>query len=419
MTAAILYGLMALGITVALVFVLPPLFRTPREHHSERRALNIAVLRDQLKDLQTERDNGALTQEQFEQAKLELEDRLTEDALSETADTTGATVAVSHGGRWVAWVVAVLVPVLAGGIYIWRGTPDAAINPPSAQSTNDPHGGAMGMAKVEAELARIKEAAEANPTDGKAWFKLGLANMAMERFPAALEALKKASEIAPDDAAVWAHYGEAVALAGNRDMEGEPIRLVRKALSINPTQNKALELAGIYAYQHEAWAEAIKNWQLLLENMPPQMRQSEYGNSIAEAVNDARSKAGMPAAAPKNQSAAGGGSSISGRLELAAALKGKVSPDDTVFLFARVGESGPPLAVMRVKVGALPMDFVLDESMAMSPEMSLAGKTEVVVTARISKSGQNKPMPGDLEGRLANAKVGAKGVRLVIDHIRP
>ncbi len=421
-------GIAVLAVEAALAWVLPSLLRTPKSHASERRDLNIAVYRDQLKDLESERDNGALSAEQFEQSKLELEDRLSEDALRDTTDSASG----DRGGRWVGWTVAGMLPVLAVAIYVWRGAPDVLIQPAlaSAPVAQDPHAGsgdmAANMAQIEAELEKLKKAAEAAPKDGSAWLKWGMANLAMERFPVAVGALKKAAELMPKESTVWAHYAEAVALAGDRNLEGEPIRILRHALELNPLDPKALELAGIHAYQQENWAQAAYYWKGLLKQMSEEEKQSPYGQNIAGAEREARGKAEAGLAGltpgketPKAKTKAATGPSIEGRVELAAALKDKARPEDTIFLFARAGENGPPLAVMKARVSALPLNFVLDDSMAMTPDMALSKVPEVVLTARISKSGQPKPAAGDLEGKLLAVKVGAKGVKLVIDRVHP
>lgn len=427
----IFVGIAVVAIGIALVWVLPPLLRTPKSHASERRAMNIAVYRDQLKELEAERANGALSDEQFEQSKLELEDRLSEDALQDAAVAT----AVDRGGRWVGWTVAGALPVLALTIYVLRGTPEILIQPAlaSAPAQQGPHAGggdmAANMAQIEAELGKLQKAAEADPKNGSAWLKWGMANLAMERFPVAVVALKKATELLPNEAAVWAYYAEAIALAANRNLEGEPIRLLRHALELNPREPKALELAGIHAYQNKNWAQAAYYWRSLVKQMSDEEKQSAYGQNIIEAERDARGKAEAGLAAltqpgnepvkPKAKTKAAAGPRIEGRVELAAALKDKVHPEDTIFLFARAGESGPPLAVMKARASALPLDFVLDDSMAMTPDMALSKVPEVVLVARVSKSGQPKSAAGDLEGKLSAVKVGAKGIKLVIDRVHP
>ena len=103
-----------------------------------------------------------------------------------------------------------------------------------------------------------------------------------------------------------------------------------------------------------------------------------------------------------------------------AALKAKAAPDDVVYVFARALQ-GPrmPLAVVRAKVSDLPMDFALDDSMAMSPELKLSSATELRIEARVSRSGDAIAKPGDLTGELSPVRPGAKGLQLSIDRVVP
>jgi cytochrome c-type biogenesis protein CcmH len=112
---------------------------------------------------------------------------------------------------------------------------------------------------------------------------------------------------------------------------------------------------------------------------------------------------------------AAGQEAITGRLTLKAELKGKVGPDDTVFIFARAPTgSKMPLAILRKKVSDLPLDFKLDDSLAMSPASRLSSAQQVVVGARISKSGNAMPSPGDLQVLSAPMALGARDVRIEI-----
>jgi cytochrome c-type biogenesis protein CcmH len=111
---------------------------------------------------------------------------------------------------------------------------------------------------------------------------------------------------------------------------------------------------------------------------------------------------------------------VSGRIELVGALQAQAKPDDVVFVFAR-GAQGPgmPLAVMRSRVRDLPLSFTLDDSMAMPGGPRLSTAREVVVGARISKSGQATPSPGDFEGFSAPVAVGSRNVNVIISAVRP
>jgi cytochrome c-type biogenesis protein CcmH len=88
------------------------------------------------------------------------------------------------------------------------------------------------------------------------------------------------------------------------------------------------------------------------------------------------------------------------------------------FLFCCAGTVPPmPLAVVRASAGELPRDFRLDDSMAMTPAARLSRANAVIVEARISKSGSATPAPGDLQGKSATVKPGARDVSIAIDDI--
>jgi cytochrome c-type biogenesis protein CcmH len=73
-----------------------------------------------------------------------------------------------------------------------------------------------------------------------------------------------------------------------------------------------------------------------------------------------------------------------------------------------------PLAILRRQARELPVAFRLDDTMAMTPEMTLSKFPQVVIGARISKSGSATPQAGDFEGISAPVSSGATGVTVTI-----
>lgn len=148
--------------------------------------------------------------------------------------------------------------------------------------------------------------------------------------------------------------------------------------------------------------------------------------SAVDGVPVLRGTAGAPAtaaavivdAAASGSSAQPGhpvGSSISGTVALAPSLAQQARPADTVFIFARAVEGPPmPLAVIRKQVKDLPLQFSFDDSMAMWPDAKVSAFPRVVVTARVSRSGEGQARPGDLEGHSPPVAVGATGLQIAI-----
>jgi cytochrome c-type biogenesis protein CcmH len=139
---------------------------------------------------------------------------------------------------------------------------------------------------------------------------------------------------------------------------------------------------------------------------------------VQASIAEARALAGNPGGKTQvaKRAQAQGGGRVSGVVKLAPELAGKVSPGDTVFIFARAAE-GPrmPLAILRKRGSDLPAEFTLDDSMAMAPQMKLSAFPRVIIGARISRSANANPQAGDLQGLSAAVKVGAKSVSVLID----
>jgi len=409
-------------VAVALAFVLPPLLRRKEVAiKAARRDINIAVYRDQLQELEADRARGQFSDAQFQAAKIELEGRLAEDALAQ-ADSTMSPVA----SRRLGFTLAAVLPIAAFGLYFWLGNPmslvaiaEAQANAPDRTVANAP--GGHDFAKMVKQLEAKVQAA---PQDGQSWTMLAKSYAAMERWPEAAKAFATASKLLPQDPSIMTSYAEAVAIVNNRVLKGQPMELVYKALEINPNDAKGLELAAINAFQDKNYSQAAFYFKHLLKQLPPE---SPYAQDIQSALNEAKKLAESPTAKLDNLSepaaaekpeAAVSGASIKGKLDIAGALKAKANSNDVVFLFARGGEGGPPVAAIRSTVGQLPLEFDLSDAMAMNPDNKLSNFKEVTLAARVAKSGQPMGAAGDFEGSLAKVKVGANGVKLTIDKVR-
>jgi cytochrome c-type biogenesis protein CcmH len=408
----IFWGIAAVFVIVALALVLPPLMRRkPAPVKVGRRSINIAVYRDQMKEMEVDRTNGLITDEQFANASSELEARLAQDAV-ETLDGQ----LTSKSNKTLGIVLAVLIPVAAVGLYRQIGTPQAVM--PQSMMAGQTAGTSP---DIQAMLKSAEDKVKANPDDAQTWTMLARAYSVLEKWPDAIRAFENLVRLTPNDASVWSHYGEALALSENRNLEGKPMEMVRKALELDPKEIKALELSGIYAYQHKDYAGAVKNWQQVVELSPPG---EEYTKDMQGALDKAKEMAGEGSSKPaldnlSGFSGAASGKDLTGTVSISAKLKNTIASNDAVFVFARAsGTGGQPLAVIRLDASTLPAAFKLDDSQAMAPGSALSTQKSVDLVARISKSGNAAPSPGDLEGSLKAVKVGTSGINLVIDHVR-
>jgi cytochrome c-type biogenesis protein CcmH len=395
----------ALVAAAALAIVLRPL-RGAKDRSASREALNAAVYRDQLRELDGDLRAGKIAQQDYERSRGEIERRLLDDVQPQrvTPPPHQATEAIFRGRAPLYAVLA--LPLLALGVYLAIGNP-RALNPAVREN-------GMGMQQVEAMVQRLADRLQKEPEDVEGWKMLGKSYTVMGRYAEAANAYSKAAMRAPRDAQVLADLADALAMARGQSMKGEPEELVLRALQIEPNNLKALALAGTAAFERRDFRGAAGLWERML---PLVEADSEDARTIQSNIDEARAAAGTskpPLAGAKPPVSA----SLKGTVKLSPDLASKVSPADTLFVYARAVEGPPmPLAILRRRASDLPLSFSLDDSMAMSPATRLSAFPKVVVTARISKSGSATPQPGDLQGASGTVASSAGGVRVTIDKV--
>ncbi len=402
--------LCALLVLLAVAFVALPLLRASRiDTGPARAALNAEVYRDHLLELDRELADGVLSTEQHAIARAELDRR----ALAEAAVPAGLTPAGSaptvRRGRWLASGTLALVPVLAITGYLALGNP-AALNPPDQQF----------LQMVDALAEKMKS----NPDDAQGWVMLARAYQITGRMPESIAAFEKASALRPDDANLLAGHADALAMVQG-SLSGKPFELIVKALKLDPKNQTALALAATAAMENGQFAESIALWRRLAAVVEPGSADRTAVDQAIEQVRQVALAKGVALAdAPPVAAAAGStqakgpaaaGASISGEVTLAPELMRQAKPDEAVFIFARAVDGPPlPLAVVRATVKDLPIRFTLDDSTSMAPTAKLSMHKQVVVSARVSRSGQAMPQPGDLVGTVQPVAVGATGVQVRI-----
>jgi cytochrome c-type biogenesis protein CcmH len=400
------FAVAAAMLAVAVAWVLVPLLARRTAASPAPEAANLAVLRDQLVELEADLGRGTLTQERYEQAKLEIERRVLDEVQPAAPAAAAAPPAAS---TWTAAILAAVIPLAAITLYVTVGTPGALFaNAPGAPQHD------VTPEQIEAMVAKLAAHVEKNPNDAQGWRLLARSYYVMGRYPEAVRAYEAASALVPRDADLLADYADALGMTQGRNLQGKPLELVQRALETDPEHWKALALAGTAAFDRGDYGDAIAYWERLRRVVPAD---SEIGRATEASIAEARELAGAkPAAARDAPKTAAASPKVGGRVSIAPALAARTEPDDTVFIFARAASGPPmPLAVLRKQVKDLPVAFTLDDSMAMAPNLKLSGFAEVVIGARVSRAGNATPQSGDLQGFSKPVRVGATGVSVVID----
>ena len=433
--------------TALLLFVLGfltvPLLRRGGQGHvaPDLETAQVAVRRDQLREIERERAAGTLTETQFAVARGHIEAQLGEELAATPPAQVAAGRVVDPRRGWrdpIGLVVAATAAVVIAGawaLYAQLGAPQAIVNDAGkaagatiagAARTTTTDGAPLPSMEVLAQRLALKMRTQ-TPDDGEGWALLARSYVEIKQYREAADAFAEATKRIPNDATLLADYADALGMAKGKTLRGEPAALVQRALKADPNHPKALALAASAAFDDKQYRDAIAYWERLRALLAPtsdDARGIEANVAEARALLDGRS---VPLAAPGDAStgvlpvatpAAPGGSVISGTVRVAPELTAKVASGDTLFVYAKA-VTGPqmPLAIVRANTPGFPFAFRLDESQAMLPELGLSRVSEVALTARVSHRGTATPQPGDLQGTVQPVKVGSSGIEVTIDQV--
>jgi len=396
----------ALMLAIALALVLRPLLM----RHTPDDPAGLA--RRRMRVLSEAQAAGVLSDTEFAAKRAELGDQL--------LTAVNAAPARSRTNFFAAAAVALLLPALAIVLYRVVGNPtalDPAALAAAPAAAPDEHGQDMDQA-IGKLAAKLKQ----NPDDAEGWALLGRAYLETQRFAEARDALKHAHDLAADDADVGVAYAEALTLASeSHQFDGQARTLIEAALKADPKNQRGIWLLGIADYQAGKFDAAIADWNRLLAQLPKESTVAEsIRNQIAraEAARDGKplppetaaaestagDAAGQPAATPPpvataaTAGAAADGPHLTVKVTLDPNLTTKVSPADTVFVYAKAASGPPmPLAIQRLHADQLPATVVLTDGMGMLPSMKLSQFPQIIIGARISKSGNAIAQSGDLQ----------------------
>jgi len=374
----ITFWIIAAGlIAAALAILLPPLIRPQTMSGGDRTAANVELYQQRLRELEADKSAGLIDDASFAASKQELDRNLLADTESRDQPI------VSKPGRAPVLAAAILIPVLSVALYLTTGRIDVLSTPNPGTATNPD------MHAIEQMVNKLATRLQSNPDDSEGWVMLGRSYTALNRYNDAERAYARAYTLIGDHPDFLADYAEIMAMNANNQLQGPPTRLLQLALKKDPRHIKALWLSGHAEVQLGNNKKAVEYWKKLLKVLPSN---DEAVATVQQYIAQVEGTATTPAPVSAQ-------TRISVTVRLASTLSSKAKPDDTVFIFARAA-SGPrmPLAIVRKQVRDLPVTVVLDDSMAMTPTMTLSSFDQVVIGARISRTGNALAQSGDLEG---------------------
>lgn len=357
--------------------------------------------------------SGVGTAESMESVVARLEARVTREGgkredwllLAQSYDFLGRTAEAQHAREQAA----------AAGDATTTAAPSTAVTDAAApaQASND------AAPPVAAEVAIFEKRVRAKPRDADAWQMLSAIYRREHDYAHARDAFAHLVQLKTMSADSWADYADVLASLNSGSLRGAPAQAIDNSLRLDAAQPKALWLKASLAHEEHRYADALVAWQLLRKTLAPDSSDARIVDAnIAEAMQLAGKTAAAPPSPAIAVAATAGATDVSGTVSIDSKLAARVPVGATLFIYAKAADSpGPPLAVLRQTAGHWPVEFHLDDTLAMIPSRKLSQFDKVIVEARISRSGQATPAPGDLYvTSTVLTRTQRKKLALIIDH---
>lgn len=388
---------------VALAFLLLPILRGRRAQAEEdRTALNVALYEERLAELTAQHAAGTLSDAQLEAGRSDAARELLED--TENSDSPK----IAKLGRSVPLIAAVLVPLVGYGLYMHWGASDKVQM--ARQFSEQPR-------TVEEMTAHLEQAVKEQPDSAEAWYFLGRTYMNQERPADAAKAFARVVELAGRQPELLGQWAQAQYFAGDRQWSEQLQALTDEALQADPQELTSLGLLGIAAYEEGRYQDAVRFWEQLVAALPENDPSREaIRGGIERARQQVDGGSGNAAAGEAPAAASTQAAALQIQVQLDPKVAETVSPEDSVFVFARAVNGPPvPLAAKRLAVGDLPATVTLSDADAMVPSLKISSVEQVTVMARVSRTGDATKGEWMGQSEALETRGDKNAVRLTID----
>jgi cytochrome c-type biogenesis protein CcmH len=403
----IFWIVVAVLLLVGLVCVILPVLRAPTDVQStDRLQQNINIARDKKSALDEQLSDTSLSQAEYDNALVELQTSLALDLENSESGT------VNQQGKWLVWVLLFALPLASIGLYLKVGEYQvienlalAAIAQPNNQTPE------IDMT-LDQMVEIVKERLQKNPDDARGWFVLGKTMMEKGDFDEAVTAFQRTLDLVGDqESSVLFSLADALSMQNDGLMVGEPEAIIQQGLKISPQDPTGLWLAGLAAEQRQDYKTSFDYMTILLPLIANNAESTTEVNRFIALLQE------RDATLVVSTKASIQSRSVKVSVSLIDQFKTQVSADNTVFIYAKAASGPPmPLAVKRLTVKDLPVTVELSDADAMIPSMMLSSFEDIIIGARVSKSGNPMAQPGDLyieTGPIDRSDI-TDGVRLSI-----
>jgi cytochrome c-type biogenesis protein CcmH len=401
---------------IAALFLLLPLFAIVitllRTHDEDDIDLttNTELYQQRLSEIKSDINNGLLSSTEATKVKKEyqlalLQQEENKPHQNNTSKTESSTI--------TAILLLVLIPVFVISLYSHLGQSELISQTSLLSEFNNANSDEEKLASIEKMLRQLEQRLINEPDDVDGWLMLTNSYSTLERYPEALRAVSNLYRLRSEDPTVLIRYADILSQTNGGIYVGRPTELINEALRLDPESASGLWFAGLAANERGDIKAAIDYWQRLIpkleEGSEPQQQIKRFIQMASQEIEGGQTETSTSIAKPEHK--------LQVNVSISPDLINETNSDDTVFVYAQAINGPPmPIAIVRKKVSDLPLQATLDDSMAMMPTNKLSDHPQVRLIARISKSGNAIPEPGDLIGKIETVQTNSnETINLTID----
>lgn len=391
--------LLGLALVLTLAYIAWFIYKPLSFNHTTQQAANVELAKLKLAELSNDVAIGTLSQTQFEQAKLDISQTLTQEiktqeVASNLVKNPPKKITLSYRSIWLN-VIGVFIMVSAIGLYQSFGTGDITQRLDSIDAVNT--------------IEELEGFVDRNPDNSKALKMLAYGHFANNNLEKSAQFYHQAYEANTTDVEILVEYASVLAALQNNSLAGQPAKLIQQALIVDNNNMTALYLAGLAAYQQGELALTKKAWQRAISQVNPENPDykaitEQLQNLEAEILANTGTKPIVnPIVNPTTNPATKTDKSselreVAVSVSLSKTIVSKTNPNDFVLIYAKNATGRPaPLAIVRKQVKDLPLTIALNDTQAMIANINLSSAGEIVVVARISKTGKAFKQADDIE----------------------
>lgn len=385
---------------------------------------NVELYKEHKAEIEKDFSDGGIDEESHQYLLAELDNSLLQDIEAAKKASSFNVQTKQFSVLWPLFL-SVFIIAFSTALYLKQGTLAALMATPSAAHSNQQ--AQMSAEKQEqvrqeqvlAHIKQLQQHLEKSPDDGEAWYSLGQTFVGAGEFDLAIMAFEQVIRIEGEHADLLGAIAQASYYRNNQQIDEQVQSLIDRALALDINDPSTNILLGMHNFIAQEYEKAIQHWQRVIDAK----KQGVNTTALQEAVNEAKSRLGMPNMAnmsneqPTQPKIAGPELKVNVSLADDVAKQLAQGEDKVVFVYA-IPTNGQrmPLAALKLMASDLPKTITLSNENAMSAQNNLSSVKKVHIYAIVSKQGGVGIKSGDFKAEILNVPVdNTDAISLIVD----